>query len=208
MRIISALTTCPRPNGVSYLQETLESLLSAGFSPQVIEDPELSGSYPALRRALEWLLERSGDALAVFQDDIQIAKGCRAWLENELWPFPEHRIGVVSLYTPTPCHLRNGWFSADEMPVGRTWGALALIFTRRFAEIVLTHKDRSMLTGSDTTIAGLCRQHGLAWMMHSPSLVEHIGAVSSIQTIGGRLDKNRTAGKWCRDVRELTHQRH
>lgn len=199
MRIVSAVTTCQR-QGVDYLPATIESICNAGFSVEIVKDQSMAGSWWALREALKRLLERPADAYCVFQDDIQVAKGCRAWLESQLWPIPESQVGVLSLYTASPCHLRPGWFSSEELPVVRCYGACGLVFPRHTAQLVLSHKDRSMLTGSDTTLAGICRKNGLAWLNFSPSMIEHVGAVSAIQLIGGTLDENRTARNWIDDV--------
>lgn len=204
MRILSAITTCPR-EGVSYLEATLDSICNAGFSVEIVRDEKMAGSWWVLREALKRLLERPADAYCVFQDDIEIARGCRKWLESQLWPLPEEKVGVLSLYTASTCHVRDGWFTADEMPVVRAFGACGLVFPRHTAEMVLSHKDRSMLTGSDTTLAGLCHKHGLAWVNHSPSLCEHRGAVSAISPLGPGLTENRTAGRWVDDVALLSH---
>lgn len=206
VKIASAITTCKR-QGVDYLPATLESLHSAGFDPQIVQDAELAGSWPTLRRALAGLLERSGDALAVFQDDILIAKGCREWLEGQLWPSPEEKIGVVSLYTASVNHLRDGWFTADDLPVWRPWGACALVFTRHFAQRVLYDPtNRAFLSGSDTSIGTACRRDGLKWWMHSPSMVDHVGAISAVNPFAVKLDKDRTAINWCRDVATICIQ--
>lgn len=203
MHIVSAITTCPR-QGVSYLESTLQSLHDAGFEPEIVRDENMSGSWWALREALQRLLEREADAFVVFQDDLQIAKGCREWLETQLWPMPEENVGVVSLYCATPCHERPGWFTTDDLGVYRTWGALALCFPRHSAKRIVAHKERALLNGSDTTVAGLLRNWGMKWFLHSPSLVEHTGAISAVAPLEVGLTPQRVSGNWCRDVRELT----
>lgn len=204
MIIVSAVTTCPR-EGVDYLPDALDSICNAGFSVEIVRDDNMAGSWWVLREALKRLLERPAEAYCVFQDDIRVAKGCRKWLESQLWPIPYWQVGVISLYTASTCHVRDGWFSSEDMPVVRAFGALGLVFPRHTAELVLSHKDKSMLTGSDTTLAGLCHKHKRAWMNHSPSLIEHVGAVSAISPLGPGLNENRTAGKWIDDVALLEH---
>lgn len=207
MKIFSAITTCPRPDGISYLPATLASLHAAGFTPEIVNDPDKGGSWPALRRALAGLLERSeaaDDCLIVFQDDVVAAKGLADWLQNNLWPGPVETIGVVSLYTAGPCHQQPGWFTTDDLGVHRTWGACALCLPRRSAELVLAYRERAMLNGSDTTLAGFFRSRNLKWFLHSPSLTNHVGAISSICVKEIGLDANRTAGNFCADVAELT----
>lgn len=205
MRIESAITTCTR-NGVSYLEGTLKSLEAAGFDPQIVRDEIRAGSWPTLREALRRLLATPGDALIVFQDDIQIAAGCREWLETQLWPGPDDKIGVVSLYLPSVSSLRPGWFTTDDTAIARPWGACGLVFPRHFAQRILDDPtNKAFLCGSDTSIATACKRDGLQWWVHQPSLIQHIGATSAIHDNLVGLDENRVAASdWCRDVADLT----
>lgn len=108
MRIACGVTTAPRR--VSYLDDTIESLYDAGFKePVIIEDDENFGSYRNFKRAVSMLLhcQPESDAVAIFQDDVQVAVGLRDRLQ---WPESPERIGVVSLYTAKPHHInRSGW---------------------------------------------------------------------------------------------------
>jgi hypothetical protein len=101
MQIVAGVTTAGR-DGVSYLESTSASLAAAGFdSPVVFDDPDkLLGPYRNFKRALSELACHfpEAEALAVFQDDIAVARGLRGWLEESLWPSNSQSIGVCSLY--------------------------------------------------------------------------------------------------------------
>ena len=111
MRIACGITTAPRK--VSYLDETLASVRAAGFDqPVIVEDSDNSGSYRNFKRAVSLLLhcQPDAEAIAIFQDDIEVADGLKARLDRFGWPESAERIGVVSLYTAKPHHLnRSGW---------------------------------------------------------------------------------------------------
>ena len=206
MNIASAVTTCPRPGGISYLESTLESLHDGGFEPVVFDDREFTGSWPNLRRALQGRFEARPDAeaIVVFQDDVRVARGLRGWLNDALWPAPVETIGVVSLYTATPNHLRPGWFTLDDLPVYRPYGALAFCFPRHAVELLLQKPaNLAFKCGSDTSVATFCRNNKLSYWLHSPSLVEHVGEVSSIADVRGAMIPERCSGNFCEDVDEL-----
>ena len=208
MKIASAVTTSPRPNGVSYLQETLNSLHVAGFDPDVLNDPDFGGAWPALRKALAWLLETTkADGLAVFQDDVLAAKGLCGWLESNGWPIPVEQIGVMSLYTAGANTLTGGfgWYSSGDLPVFSPWGACGLLFPRHSAEkLVANPPCKAMLQGSDSHTYTHCRLNGLKFLMHTPSLLQHVGAVGSIGIGDNRgLTEERKARLFCEDVLQL-----
>ena len=205
MKIHSAVTTCPR-EGVDYLPATLESLQNAGFNPCVVRDANREGSWPTLRKALQRLVAQSkmaDDGLLVWQDDVICSANLREYLESTLWPSELSEIGVVSLFTPKPNCLRDGWFSSDELACFRPFGACALCFSVHGAMAILNHKEKAMRTGSDTTTGCLFRKLGLKWLMHGPSFVEHIGLHSSISPEIGLTD-SRISGRWIDDAKTLS----
>ena len=204
MHIVSAVTTSPRP-GVSYLESTLESLHEAGFEPYVLNDTDFGGAWPALRRALAKLLETGSDALAVFQDDVIAAKGLCGWLETNGWPMPVEQIGVMSLYCAGANSMGFGWYTADDLPVFKPWGACGFLFPRHAAEkLVANPPCKAMLQGADSHTATFCRMNGLRFLLHSPSLVQHIGAIGSLGIGDNRgLTDDRRSSLFCRDVSDL-----
>lgn len=206
MNIVCTVTTCPRQ--VTYLAETLTSLRVAGFDPLVFEDPNLKGSRWALRNALGSLLARypEADVYAVFQDDILAAKGLCGWLERNLWPADPATIGICSPYTASVnSQPQPGWFDLNQIPVFRPFGACSLIFPNHSAKRFLAEsRPDGMLSGSDTQVGLWCRSAGLGHYSHTPSLIQHVGKVSSICLMEIGLDNNRSAGDFCEDCAILS----
>lgn len=225
MRIVSAITTAPRwklepidgdPHNlrrgepVSYLPQTLQSLKEAGFDePMICDDPDLTGSWPNLRRAMAGLVERTDqpdDGLCVFQDDIQVACGLKAWIEQSFWPDDFSRIGVVSLYcAKVNLQPQDGWTDLDLLSSYRPYGALCYVFPRWAAQLLLANPPNlAFLTASDTSVATFCRREKLRYMLHSPGFVEHFGVISSIADHRGNLIPERMAGRWISDANEMS----
>jgi len=211
MRILSAITTCPRSNGVSYLDGTIRSLTNAGFATEIIHDRMLRGSWPTLRKALERLLMDSGtirndDCLIVFQDDIEVAANLAEWVRYNLWPDDYRKIGVCSLYCcQTNIQPTFGWTDLDAIPVWRPHGALSLAFPRRSARILLDdYSNSGFMSGSDTSVASTFRAKGLRNMFHSPGFVEHRGIVSAVCPLGNPINENRRAGRWISDAKTMS----
>jgi hypothetical protein len=185
----------------------MESLSNSGFDPLIVQDDDYRGSWPMLREALRLLLERGAhDALIVFQDDIVVAKGLFAWLEETLWPADPETIGCVSLYTAgANSREENGWYTSDDLPNFKPWGACGLCFPRRSAELLLANPpNKALMSCSDASVATFCRMNELNFWMHSPSLVQHIGETSSLGIGNTRgITEDRCASRFCVDAREL-----
>ncbi len=119
MDIALGVTTCERR--VNYLPAMLQSLKGAGFKkPLVVNDKHRQGPYRNFKRAVVKLLARHPDAeaIAVFQDDIQIARGARDWLDQNLWPENHEAIGIVSIYCAATHQWQRepGWFKLPLSP--------------------------------------------------------------------------------------------
>jgi len=208
----AAVTTARR--GADYLTGTLKSLAMAGWLrvhvfADVGADPVDSqpwhpsdrwlGPYQNFLRALEALADiyPNADAYAVFQDDILVSRGCRLWLEGQLWPDPLP--GVVSLYTAAEIAAgrNDGWFGLDPALLPRkAYGALAYVFPPAHAKKFLSsppkHGSRTML---DVAVGRWCRENGLPYVQHVPSLVQHVGEVSAI-TRGPDEQRPRAPRPW------------
>ncbi|HUY36903.1 MAG TPA: hypothetical protein VMV69_29560 [Pirellulales bacterium] len=139
-----------------------------------------------------FLREPLADAYLMCQDDAIFAVGARDYLEQNLWPGTE--VGVVSIYTPSHWskapgvlaesrgfhHVRHGWES---------WGALAYVFPNRSLRALLVdplfvnHRHHGAAEGQrniDSVVGAWCESAGLAYYIHMPSLVQHIGDTSTI----------------------------
>ncbi|TWU08250.1 hypothetical protein [Stieleria varia] len=196
------VTTAPRRQCT--LTPCLESLIASGWSephlfvdgPVEIDDafaslqrtcrPEPMGAWPAWCAALRTLLTQytDADALMIVQDDAMFpqTESTKTYVESMLWP--GDRDSIVSLYTSTDDMLNeNAW-----RPLPRVWvyGAVAMIFTPDQARDLLECESRGLLNiingtaGIDTRIGHWADQRGIEVWHPSPSLVQHIGQVSSV----------------------------
>jgi glycosyltransferase involved in cell wall biosynthesis len=204
------LLTAPRGNPV--IQQTLVSLQAAGFSQVDIFAEPGSWLPPAAGRqrtlihqhrlgnltnfynTLAALYERApdADAFAVFQDDVRVAHGAKEWCEREFWPLGA---GLVSLFTARP-HARPqaGWCLLSP-GFYRVCGAQALVFRRdvlrRFLADPLVIKSLQIHhEGDDAVLASWAARHHEPIAYHTPSLVQHMGHVSSIYVVTGTDPRN------------------
>ena len=226
-----AVTTCRRPEGVSYLGQALRSIRDAGFEvwTVVVDGPELvprpapndlaaavepcdfqMGPKLCFKRALSSLLEEAVQWLIVFQDDVQVARGLRGWLEG---PDNLPDDGVCSLYCSETLGANDAGYDAwwrlnltptDERP--QPWygslGACALMLRPAVAEMFLEEDPQMGRTDRIGAALGeFCYKQGIPFWVHSPSLVEHVGEVS----VNGKMPMTpeRTAGRFCSDVSQL-----
>lgn len=221
MNIASIVTTCKRP-GVSYLNATLRSLRTAGFDPDVMLDHELKGSFRNFKDALQFIVRPDADAVIVFQDDIEVAAGLRAWLDSNLWPHNPEKIGVLSLYTSSlRDHPMTGWqelqLNVNDENSGRprlslgALGALAYVFPIRSARQFLKDDPRvEMLSSTDIFVGEWCANSGLQYWTMQPSLVQHIGEVTTftkryptVVPLAPCITEARQAKRFCNDVSQL-----
>jgi glycosyltransferase involved in cell wall biosynthesis len=199
-RFIVGLLTAPRATPL--LRSTLRSLHSAGFArlhifaePGSLLPPEAHrhevevherrlGNFTSFYSALASLYRRSAgaDGVLLFQDDIEVALGLKAWCDTELFPPGS---GLVSLFTPrVHVDARPGWRVLSP-GYFRIWGGQALAFRRDVLEQFLTDPQvlREIQTGNagdDAVVGGWAARRSLGIALHSPSLVQHVGRVSSL----------------------------
>ncbi len=194
------MLTAPRETPT--LESSLRSVRAAGFSDiELFAEPEsfLPEPFHGLRihrrekrlgnilnfcSGLSLLLKKypNAEAIAMFQDDISLARGSREWLETQLWP---QGAGIVSLFTPLP-HLdaRSGWHLRSP-GFQRVCGAQALVFRRDILEAFLSdprvfgrlHRNDHC---DDAVVAGWAARTGEKIAYHTPSLVGHGEGGSSI----------------------------
>lgn len=210
------VTTAPRRKPT--LEACLSSLVQAGWNqlrlfaepgteipaafsylPVALRDGVL-GAFPNWYLSLAELVMRNPHADAYFlcQDDVLLSRGLRAYLEQTLWPAPD--VGIVSVYCPSHYavgqtkgfHIENrGWDS---------WGALAYIFPNPSARAVLTdpavlnhrhHGPAEGLRNIDSLLGSFCRRRRLRYLVHVPSLAQHIGETSTIWRYGSARGQRR-----------------
>ena len=199
------MTTAPRSD--STLKRSVDSLATAGWREltifaepgcqelpdgahvaHVIRDTRI-GAWPNWLLGLSELVLRNptADAYLMCQDDVVFCQGLRAYLESELWP--ADRIGVVSLYSPSPEPEDGGPGFHIESDGWNTWGAAAYVFSNASARAllcdrrVMNHRQRGPADGMrnvDCVVGRWCRESGLPYYVHLPSLAEHIGETSTL----------------------------
>ncbi len=200
-----AITSSPRSSQT--LEQSLKSLTASGWSnyhlfvepgtviPSDVCDTQVTlrrnqlGAFPNFYTALTEMVMTNPhvDAYMMCQDDVIYCSGLRDYLEENLWP--ARRLGVVSLHTA--CHQDrggvNGFFS-DDLGWG-AWGAQAYVFPNASARAflrnarVLNHRHRGPREGKcnvDSVVGQWCRDSGLDYYLHTPSLTQHIGETSTL----------------------------
>ena len=214
------VTTAPR--GVPTLGDCLASLAVAGWDcPRLFVDgdapiPEAFshlprtdrtprvGAWPNYYLGLAELLMREpeADAYLMVEDDALFADqpGLRTYLEGLLWPGP--RPGVVSLFCSRAyTRPRPGWYAFEGT---WAWCALAFVFPRDLARRFLADPDvvghrwtraRNPLADTDWRVGRWAETRGVPVYFPTPSLVQHIGEVSSLWP-GVRLQGDRLADRF------------
>lgn len=205
MKWAYGVTTTPERFDTT-LPGTLASLTNAGFpDPRLFIDLKSEVSIPQQLRAYKvtvreqnmgivgnWILalwelmirEPSADRYALFQDDFVTYKNLRLYLESVEFP----NDGYLNLYTfPSNEKLANGrqgFYRSNQ----KGKGAVALVFDWKGAEAVATsphmaNKIRCLKRGKKSVDGGIVTATKLAKRfeyVHSPSLVQHTGLVSSM----------------------------
>lgn len=207
LRWMYGMTTVPE-RAENTFRRTLESLMNAGFEePRLFVDNctplqahELYGAYnlpitcrPLVRTAGNWVLtlyelwalDSSAERYAVFQDDFVTVKNLKRYLElgktppagyQNLYTFPSNQSLAPEGYT--------GWYEANQF--GR--GAVALVFTNEAVRKLLGQPylvERFQCTkrghkAIDGGIVDAFKLVGYKEFVHTPSLVQHIGDVSTM----------------------------
>ncbi len=203
----SAMLTAPRTN--SRIETSLFSLRRAGFENiRVFAEPNTPiptdvdsalvtrrsrrhGNMLNFYACLSTLLEETpgADAYAVFQDDIVAAIGLRQWCEEQFWPLGN---GIVSLFTPKIHAMNTSGWRVISPGVQRVCGAQAIVFRKDILQLFLSdpHVLRELQLRSfsdDAVIGGWLQRTGQGIAYHTPSLVQHVGEISSIYSaVDGR----------------------
>ncbi len=194
------LLTAPRR--VPTILPTIQSLKDAGFERVHVfaepgsllppECPDLAvtihrrrlGNFVNFYSSLSRLLadNPASDAFAIFQDDVEAAAGLKDWCDQQLWPLDS---GVVSLFTPRLHSSRTVGWHLRSPGYNRVCGAQAFVFRRDMLQRFLSdpHVVRHLeikVKHDDTVVAEWVAREGIGIAYHTPSLVQHVGAVSSI----------------------------
>ena len=196
------VTTAPRRQPT--LTTCLETLQASGWeTPHLLIDgdvavdeifktlpktrrPQPIGAWPAWCEALRTLLAEypTANAISIVQDDALFPgiASFRQYVEELLWP--ENGNCIISLYTSADDMLeQNAWQTYADV---WKYGAVAFVVPREIAERMLRNIDAGDLeflkgnAGIDTRIGVWADRMKIPVWHPSPSLVQHIGQVSSI----------------------------
>lgn len=218
------VTTAARESR-DYLPATLLAIEAAGWpDPLVLAEPsapvpaayrasrskEPPGPWPNFCRGLRELVAADPKATTViFQDDVDVARNLRPWLETQLWPFDELP-GVLSLYTAGGVWRGRapGWFKLEpDLLPRRAWGALAIVLPAESARLLLNDlPGRGSLRMTDVLLAKWCKRAGLSWIQHAPGFCEHVGQESTTRRDWPEWAARR-AGEWVRDAATVTSRK-
>jgi len=168
-------------------------------------DSQLTLRYPTIRTAANWTLSLyelyirnpSADRYAMFQDDFVTYRNLRNYLEECEYPSD----GYWNLYT-FPCNQalapkddsperkgmqKIGWYKSDQ----RGQGAVALVFDRKTVVALLSSKHLTerpqcpkrghrAIDGGIVVALAKIKPSPIFEYVHNPSLVQHIGQISSM----------------------------
>jgi hypothetical protein len=206
---VIAVLTHPRP-GPSYLAATLASTDESAQGRRIVvtDSPALPCAWKvdAFKRPdtvtpdNRWTLWRAfnlayecGEDLIAVEDDVQWCKsGARA---AEMLAVP-HDVAWVSLFDvgAGPVMPHGLWTSRNA---GGFMFAQAIKFPLRTCALMRRMGcDLYDRVGSDSQLAALGGMLGLSYAIHVPSLVQHVGAVSSVGNVGL---EGRTSPSWRAD---------
>lgn len=207
------------PRAEATLERSLRSLVAAGWEegilfaePRTPKPDPLPASFLWVERALplgawaNWLLALEeltlryprADAFLICQDDVLYCRGLRRYLEEALWPGSP--VGVVSLHAASHQDAGSvmGFYGVDFG--WQAWGAQAYVFPNPAARaflrhpMVRNHRHRGPGQGVqniDSVTGQWCRDSGLPYVLHTPSLTQHVGEASAIWDGGGVLGRRR-----------------
>ena len=191
-------------------QQSLESLRRAGFEPYVCRRPGVWQNWIETLREL-LTAHPHAQTLMVCQDDALYAADLREYLHETHWPASD--CGMASLYTPSPYERfpRDGnWCRIISTDAIFLIGAVCCLFPRHVAEWMVASDLARTWRGVarphgriepeehkkavDTFIGHALGELGLTAMYHRPSLVQHIGSVSTHGE--GKLGGSRVAASF------------
>lgn len=241
--MILGITTAPRPDGVIYIERTVQSALDAGFSdilivgepgadishlsklPGVVASKNqcVRGNYGNFRYLAKSLIELDDlfnhEIILTAEDDVEFCVDAAKKIVDFMQPFLAERekakdFGFFAAYSSS-CHqehLQPGSIAA--MKTTSLWGACCLAWTKESLRDLLDHRifkewrgldDNRYAIGDprikhvDTCISKAMDKLDRKMYFCRPSLVRHIGVVSSLRKKAWTPDRN------CNEFQEATN---
>jgi len=163
-----------------------------------------SGAFPnyVLSMSELYLRDPFADAYMIVQDDAMFlpSTAVREYVDQVLWPTQDATEGpaIASLYCSTRYkQSTSGW---HQFPESWVWGAVAFVFSRdAIVELLQTpelwrHRAKpgdEGLAQIDVVIGSIAQEKKMPVFHPSPSLVQHIGTISTIWKVARAVNARR-----------------
>ena len=210
------ITTAPRERPC--LRETQLSIEAAGFelsrafifaepgyqrydveaSIGVIENPRRLGAWQNFLSALKSLAATDADCILQCQDDIELTRDLRPWLESQLPSLD----GLLALYCQAKNSAEKGWHKLASWHRG--YGALAYVFRPELLRRFLAETELESGAMVDLRTTRWCFDQGVPVWLHTPSLCRHTGATSSLYSGVKTISENRQCGQFAVSVEQFS----
>lgn len=189
------------------LTETVKSIRASGWAddlilisteknwePPVIENTEVvwnrhqRGPWPHFVSMAKKLMahQYEADYYLLCEDDVTLSSGLRPYLDKSLPEFENAPAGVFSLYCDRKmASVTKGlywcWVPSDQS----TYGSVALVMRRDVLTLVTEATyDMENVREADTKLGEWLQSYHLQWLVHRPSLAQHVGMASTGGHIG------------------------
>ncbi len=192
------------------LSRTITGIRNAGaFDPIVRIDHPKSGAWKNWLLTLEMVLSDpltnhlNPQFILMMEDDAVLSFDVFSYLET----LDLSKNEIYSLYCANGSSanktLRDWNFGFYTVEAPRySWGALAYLMHIDLArKILATPPFPDRKDGTDHAIGTFCKTNNVSYLVHFPSLVKHIGAISSLEEVGG-VDEFRQAKYWGSDCHQ------
>lgn len=193
MRICIGIGVITIPGREKIFTETLmgirESVRHAAY--RVHCDAKLAGCWQAWLHLLRDMTDdpRGASHFLICEDDIFLSRGIYDYLRHN----PPPAGSIANLFCTPECHSPELMQWHRQPLPQRAQGSLALLLPLAIArDLAADPPFPDRRDGTDHNIGTFCRDHGIPFVTHSPSLVLHATTETSLAEARGR-DENRQA---------------
>ena len=176
--------------------------------------PVVGTRYGAWRNWLQSLAdllhaEPDAEGILLVQDDVRFCRGVKDFLADGHWRLSGSGLVALSLSFAYRGIAQNRGLNDISINRAVLAGAWALLFPREVAQAILVHplcqdapkawhtkfRDPVMAKGIDSAVGRILLQMGYKFHAYRPSLAQHFGEASTINT-SGPLTGNRATHSW------------